>query len=212
MLAEMVDHVIGIDPGRDWVTAAVLEASTAGVIATGRFSANAAGYRQVAAWADGYSTATERAWAIEGTASYGRGLTAALGQCGEWVVEFDRATQKPSKDGSKTDELYAIRAARETLGRTRLASPRAHRGFREALRVHMVARDSAVRARTAAINELKAFVVTADDTLRSELGGLRTPALVKRCAGFRHSTNRSVDRACTRAAMRAVARRWAGSY
>ena len=61
-------------------------------------------------------------------------MTAVLGQCGEWVIEFDRATQKPTKDGSKTDELDAIRAARETLGREKLASPRAHQGFREALR------------------------------------------------------------------------------
>jgi len=207
MLAEMVDHVVGIDPDRDWITAAVLEAGTTGVVATGRFPANAVGYRDVVAWADEYSTDTERAWAIEGTASYGRGLTAALGRCAEWVIEFDRAKEKPSKDGSKTDELDAIRAGRETLGRAKLASPRAHQGLREALRVHAVARDTAVRARTAAINELKAFVVTADDTLRSELRGLRTPALVKRCAGFRHSTNRSVDQACTRAAMRAVAQR-----
>jgi len=207
MLAEMVDHVIGIDPDRDWITAAVVEASTAGVLATGRFRANSAGYRQVVAWADGYSTATERAWAVEGSASYGRGVTAALGRGGEWVVEFDRAKEKPAKDGSKTDELDAIRAARETLGRTRLASPRAHQGFREALRVHAVARDSAVRARTAAINELKAFVVTADDTLRGELRGLPTAGLVKRCAGFRHSTNRPVHQAHTRAAMRAVALR-----
>ncbi len=144
MLPGMVDHVIGIDPDRDWVTAAVLDAVTAGVLATGRFPADTAGYRQVVAFADGYSAVTERAWAIEGTASYGRGLTAALGRCGEWVIEFDRAKEKPAKDGSKTDELDAIRAARETLGRTKLASPRAHRGFREALRVHMVARDTAV--------------------------------------------------------------------
>ena len=70
-----------------------------------------------------------------------------------------------------------------------------------------MARDTAVRARTAAINELKAFVVTADESLRSELRGLRTPALVKKCAGFRHSPNRSVDQQCTRASMRAVAQR-----
>jgi transposase len=207
MLAEMVDHVIGIDPDRDWITAAVLDADTAGVVATGRFAADAAGYRDAVLWADEYSVDTERAWAIEGSASYGRGLTAALGGCGEWVIEFDRAIEKPSKDGSKTDELDAIRAGRETLGRAKLASPRAHQGIREALRVHTVARDSAVQARTAAINELKAFVVTAADSLRSDLRGLRTPGLVKHCAGFRHSTNRSVDQQCTRDAMRAVARR-----
>jgi hypothetical protein len=42
-----------------------------------------------------------------------------------------------------------------------------------------VARDTAAQARTAPINELKALVVTADDTLRAELRGLRTPALIK---------------------------------
>ena len=52
MLAELVDHVVGIDPDRDWITAAVLEAATAGVVATGRFPANAAGYEEAVAWAD----------------------------------------------------------------------------------------------------------------------------------------------------------------
>ncbi len=110
MLAEMVDHVVGIDPDRDWITAAVLEAGTAGVVA---FPANAVGYRDVVAWADEYSIDTERAWAIEGTASYGRGLTAALGRCGEWVIEFDRAKEKPAKDG------FQDRRARRHLCRTR---------------------------------------------------------------------------------------------
>ena len=39
MLAELVDHVIGVDPDRDWITLAVLEAHSAGVVAEGRFSA-----------------------------------------------------------------------------------------------------------------------------------------------------------------------------
>ncbi len=43
MPAEMVDHIIGIDSDRDWITAAVLDAATAGVVATGRFAAGAAG-------------------------------------------------------------------------------------------------------------------------------------------------------------------------
>ena len=69
MLAEMVDHVIGIDPDRDWITAAVLDADTAGVVATARFPADPAGYRDAVVWADEYSTDTERAWAIEGSAA-----------------------------------------------------------------------------------------------------------------------------------------------
>jgi hypothetical protein len=36
MLAELVDHVIGVDPDRDWITIAVLDARSAGVVAEDR--------------------------------------------------------------------------------------------------------------------------------------------------------------------------------
>lgn len=117
MLAEMVDHVVGVDPDRDWITAAVVDTSTTGVVATAWFPAKSAGYKEAVAWADEYSTDTERAWAVEGTSSYGRGISALLARSGEWVIEFDRAKEKASKDGAKTDTLDAVRAARETLGR-----------------------------------------------------------------------------------------------
>ena len=39
MLAELVDHVIGVDPDRDWITVAALDSRTAGVITPDRFPA-----------------------------------------------------------------------------------------------------------------------------------------------------------------------------
>ncbi len=207
MLAELVDHVIGVDPDRDWITAAVVDAKTTGVVATQRFPANAGGYDEAICWAGSFTVDGERAWAIEGTASYGRGLTAALTRVSEWVIEFDRPHRKASKDGAKTDALDAVRAARETLGRDRLHQPRSHDGHREALRVHTVTRDGAVRARTAAINELKALVLTAPDNLRETLRGLTTRALVKRCAGFRDSAQRPIAQRCAHNTMRLIARR-----
>ncbi len=45
------------------------------------------------------------------------------------------------------------------------------------------------------------------DELRSELRGLRTPGLVKRCAGFRDTPGRPVAQRCVRNSMRALARR-----
>jgi transposase len=129
-----------------------------------------------------------------------------LSRRGEWVIEFDRPTRK-TKDGAKSDALDAIRAARETLGRDRLSIPRAHDGIREAIRVHAVTRAAAVRARTGAINELKAIVVTADESIRSPLRGLRTAQQVAACARFRDRTSVSVEQRCTRAALRALARR-----
>jgi hypothetical protein len=204
ILAELVDHVVGIDPDRDWITAAVVDAKTTGVVVTERFAADRDGYRDLLDWAEATTVAGERAWVVEGTASYGAGVTGALTGAGEWVVEFDRATTKATKDGAKTDALDAIRAAREALGRDRLAQPRAQ-GSREAVRVHHVARAAAVRARTAAVNELKAFIVTAPERLRGELRGLRTARQVSRCAQWRDTPSRPTEERATRAAMRAVA-------
>jgi transposase len=134
-------------------------------------------------FADGHSVETERAWVIEGWAGYGRGLTVALERHGEWVIEFDRPTRK-TKDRAKSDALDAIRAAREMLGRKRLSIARAHNGVREAIRVHAVTRAAAVRSCTGAINELKALIVTVDESLRAQLRGLRTVGQVAVCARF----------------------------
>ncbi len=206
MLAELVHHVVGVDPDRDWITLAVLDARTAGVVAEGRFPATADGYDEAVIVVDGHSVETERAWVIEGSAGYGRGLAVALGRRGGWVIEFDRPTRK-AKDGAKSDALDAIRAAREMLGRKRLSVPRAHDGAREAIRVYAVTRAGAVRVRTGAINELKAMIVTADETLRAELRGLSTARQVATCAKFRDRPRGAVHEQATRAVMRALAQR-----
>jgi hypothetical protein len=171
MLAELVDHVIGVDPDRDWITVAALDSRTAGVITTDRFPATRDGYQDAIAWADAHTVESERVWVIEGTASYGPGLTMALQRLDELAIEFDRPMREATKDGAKSD---AIRAAREALGRDKLNQPRTNDGIREAIRVQTVARAAATRAHTAAVNELKAIIVTVDEQLRSELRGLRT--------------------------------------
>ncbi len=206
MLAELVDHVVGVDPDRDWITLAVLDSRRAGVVAEGRFRATRDGYDDAIAFVDGHSVDSERAWVIEGSAGYGRGLAAALERHGEWVIEFDGPTRK-SKDGAKSDALDAVRAARKMLGRKRLSMPRTHDGVREAIRVHAVTRAAAVRARTGAVNELKALIVTANEPLRAELRGLRTTNQVKACARFRDRPCAAVHERATRSTMRSLAQR-----
>jgi len=93
------------------------------------------------------------------------------------------------------------------LGRKRLSVPRAHDGVREAIRVHAVTRAAAVRARTGAVNELKAMIVTADESLRAQLRGLRTAGQVAACASFRDRRCAPVHERATRNAMRSLARR-----
>jgi transposase len=206
MLADLVDHVIGVDPDRDRITAVVIDASTKGEVDRIEVAASPAGYETVVEWADGFSEATSRVWSIEGAGSYGAGLCTTLQAEGEWVVEFDHPDSRSDKDGSKSDGLDAARAGREILGRSRLAIPRS-RGPREGLRTLMVARRGAERARVAAVNTLKALVVTAPVALREQLRGLTANNLVDKCSRLRPGSDTDVEVAATKQAMRLVARR-----
>ena len=207
MLAEMVKHTIGIDPDRDWITASVVDTATTGEMTSARFGTTRMGYSQLLEWINQHTSAVERAWVVEGTGSYGAGVTDYLSAAGEWVIEFDHP--HPTRDGAKTDALDARRAARQALGRSRLSAPRA-RGDREALRVLETVRRGAQTARVAAINELKALVVTAPVDLRDQLRSLTTAALVTKTNKFRPGQPTSGSRSehtATKMAMRSVARR-----
>lgn len=186
-LAELVDHLIGVDPDRDRITAAVVCARTQGEVASKVFAATARGYGQAMRWAKEHTVDDRRAWSIESSGSYGAGLASALATKGEFVIEFDHPGTRPSKDGAKSDSLDAVRAAREILGRKTWATPRS-RGTREGLRTLITARDSAKLARVAAINVLKALIVTAPVDLREDLHGRPLMDLVGRCQRLRPDT------------------------
>jgi transposase len=206
MLAERVDHVIGVDPDRDRITVAVVEVATTGVVGRAVFDANPDGYRAALAFAQVHSSGvTRRVWSIEGAGSYGAGLAVVAADAGEWIVGFDRPEGRAAKDGAKSDALDAVRAARELLGREIWAQPRA-RGSREAIRALLCCRESAQVSRTGAINELRALVVTCDPTLRESLRGLSAARLIKACAQL-DTDQQSTELAGTIFAMRSFARR-----
>jgi transposase len=206
MLAELVDEVVGVDPDRDRITAAIIDARTQGQLDRIEVGACPAGYAALIEWADEHSSADRRVWSIEGAGSYGAGLTATLEGAGEWVVEFDRPSTRPTRDGAKSDGLDALRAARELLGRTQWAQPRA-RGVREGLRALLVARSTAERARTMSINALKALIVTSPVQLREELRVLTRGELLERCARFRPRLPVTGELDATKLAMRTLAQR-----
>jgi hypothetical protein len=180
MLADLVEHVIGVDTHKDTHTAAVVQAVSGAVVTQATVPATLAGYQQLLRAADRQDG--RRVWAIEGTGGYGAGLTRFLQAHGQQVVELDRPKRAARRHGAKSDPLDAIRAAREALGRDQLAQPRAA-GHRAALSVRLAARRSAVQAATDAQRQLHALVVTAPDTLRGRLRGLTTPRLVRSCGG-----------------------------
>jgi transposase len=204
MLADLVELVIGVDTHKDTHTAAVVAATTGAVVTQVTVPATPAGYQQLLQVA--VRQPGQRVWAVEGTGGYGAGLTRFLQGHAEQVVELDRPKRAGRRHGAKSDPLDAIRAAREALGRDRLAQPRAA-GHRAALSVRLAARRSAVQATTDAQRQLHALVVAAPDTLRGRLRGLTTARLVRTCGRLRQQAAWDVETAATAASLRALARR-----
>jgi transposase len=182
MLADELDYVVGVDPHRDRHALAVLEVRTSGVVAEAAVAAASGGYRQALALAKQQAPG-RRAWAIEGTGSYGAGLSRFLQQQGEQVLEVGRL-RRERRSAAKTDALDAARAARSVLGGKRAATPRSD-GRREALRALVVARESAVAAKKEGLCQLRALIVTAPEPLRAELAKLSRARLLARCARLR---------------------------
>jgi transposase len=205
MLADQADYVLGIDTHRDSHSAAILAAETAIMQGQITVAANERGYRRLLRFALA-SAPGRRAWAVEGTGSYGAGLTAFLLREGELVLEVDRPRRPARRDRAKSDELDAVRAAREALTREHLARPR-QRGEREALRVLLATRDSAVRSKRAAITLMKSLLVSAAPSLREGLRSLPTSDQLARCARLRVSPTQDSERRATTIAIRASARR-----
>jgi transposase len=204
VLAETIDAAIGVDTHRDTHTAAVVS-SIGAVLATIEVPATAEGYKRLVAFADVHAQPI-RCWAVEGTGSFGAGLTTHLTAAGEHVVEVLRPKRPARFGGRKTDEIDAIRAAREALGTEHTIAPRA-RGDREALRVLMATRSGAVTACTAAINHFKAVIVSAPEELRSELRAQSTDAQILRCSKLRERRCRDTEHRSTVQALRSTARR-----
>jgi len=205
MLADELDYVIGVDTHRDEHVLAVLTAAAGAVVAGEALPANARGYRETLRFAGRYA-AGRRAWAIEGTGSYGAGLARFLAGRGETVLEVSRTPSAERRLGGKDDTLDAARTARAALASDTLALPRSGEQ-REALRLLLVARRSAVDVRREALTQLRGVIVTAPERLREELRGLPTGKLLHRCSRLRRSNAASVDELATKLVLRSLARR-----
>ncbi len=204
MLADEVDYVLGVDTHRDEHVLAVVAAPVGAVLARDVVQADVRGYRKALRFAKRVAPG-RRAWAIEGTGSYGAGLARFLAGRGELVLELSRSPRAERRLRGKDDTLDAARTARAALASETLALPRAGER-REALRLLLAARRSAVDVRRQALGQLRGVIVTSPDRLRDELRRLPTGKLVERCSRLRR-TSAGADELATRLVLRSLARR-----
>jgi transposase len=204
MLADEVDFVVGVDPHRDAHALAGVHARTGAALFEAEVAADTHGYAQALRLAERQAPG-RRAWAIEGTGSYGAGLARFLTARDERVLEVGRS-KREQRSHAKTDALDALRAARTVLATTKQAAPRAV-GSREALRALMVAREGALTAKKAGLCQLRALPVTCPEPLRAELRSLTRARLLRRLAAVRPERHQDPQLRGTLAALRALARR-----
>ena len=177
-----VQVVAGVDTHQNQHVAVAIDQQG---VRLGERSAPAAsyGYRQLERWSR--KLGEVRAFGIEGTGSYGAGLARFLTGHGFTVVEVNRPDRLTRYRKGKSDPTGAEAAARAVLAGVANATPKSGEGEIEMIRMLKSTKDSAVKARTQAVNQMKALVVTALAGLRETLDGLTATALAARCKSFR---------------------------
>ena len=163
--------IIGVDTHKDQHVAVAIDGR--GVrLGENHLPATTCGYEELERWSR--SLGAIHAFGIEGIGSYGAGVARYLIAQGYTVVEVNRPDRSVRYQKGKSDPTDAEMAARAVLAGVAGATPKSGEGEVEMIRMLKIARDSAVKARTQAVNQMKALVITAPAGLRETLDNLAT--------------------------------------
>ena len=193
----------GVDTHLDVHVAAALDEKGT-LLGVEYFETSRQGYKKLLGWLEDFGPVV--LVGIEGTSSYGAGLTRHLRGEGVAVVEVDRPNRQRRRRKGKSDPEDAISAARAAFSGDACGAAKTQDGNVEAIRVIRVARVSARRARTQALNQMRSLISTAPGAIRDELRGLNVFNLVSRASAYRPRTRRDVV-SLTKWTLRSLARR-----
>ena len=147
------------------------------------FANDTKGFRQMRSWMSRHGEIDRVG--IEGTGSYGAGLARHFTRTGVEVLEVCRHDRQRRRMKGKSDTVDAEAAARTTLARDMVATPKTGTGSVEAIRALRIPRNSAMKARTQTANQIHTLVDTAPDQLREQLRGRSIRELVGEMARWR---------------------------
>ncbi|WP_251066141.1 transposase [Streptomyces sp. ISL-36] len=160
----------GVDSHADTLHVAVIS-DNGGHLADAEFTTTAAGYAAALAFLDAHGHVI--AIGVEGTSSYGAGFTRAARSHGQRVVEVNRPDRAERRSIGKSDPIDAYAAARAALSGRASSAPKDDTvaGIRA---LHNAAR-SAVKARTAALNQITHILFTAPEASAPNTGSSKQP-------------------------------------
>lgn len=195
-----------VDTHKEIHVAAVIDPAGT-VLGTRSFSTTRAGYRALLTWVRGHGDLIRIG--IEGTGSYGAGLTRHLAKHDVIVLEVDRPDGSDRRRKGKDDDLDAINAARAALHDRRTTIPKSKDGAVEALRILRVARAQAVRERRNALQILRMSIVAAPDEVRDQIRNLTRMQLIRHLAAWRPDVSNATDPVVAyRVALKSFGRRY----
>ena len=160
---EVRGAIVGVDTHKPIHVAVAID--TCGIhLGDQSFAADSGGDQALLTWAETHGRI--QAFGIEGPGGSGVGLARAVRRAGYRVVEVNRADRRLRRVAGKSDRIDAEAAARSVLAGQATATPKTADGAVEMIRQLKVARDTAVKARTAAMNTLKQISVNEPSVVR----------------------------------------------
>lgn len=194
----------GVDTHKDVHVAAVIDAQGR-ILGTLECKTTADGYRRLLAWMRSFGELAKVG--VEGTGSYGAGLTRYLAEAGIEVLEVNRPNRQTRRLRGKSDTVDAEAAARAALSGEARVTPKSQDGIVESIRALRVAFTSARKSRAGVINQIGDLLISAPGELRKALETLSTAEQIARCARFRPSGDLANPVEGTKRALHALARR-----
>jgi transposase len=196
--------ILGVDTHLDTHVGVVVD-YLGRVLGTLEISTNTIGYQHLLDWASAFGEL--RRAGIEGTGTYGAGLARYLAGSGITVIEVNRPDRSRRRRRGKNDPTDAENAARAVLSEEASARPKSQSGVVEAMRALGVARRSAVKARTHAVNQLRGLLVSAPEAIRTVLLKPKIEDCIASCAQLSLTFTSPVEMGLNRA-LRLLAERW----
>jgi len=195
----------GVDTHSRVHVAAVIDSTTQQLLGTASFPVSAAGYQALHSWLEEHGAVD--AVGIEGTGTYGAGLTRRLSAAGLAVREVNRPDRAARRMHGKSDPLDAEAAARAVIAGRATGLPKSRDGHVEAIRMLRLVYRTAVADRTQAINQIHALISTAPEQVREELAGITIQRQLQRVRSSRERSREDLVQRVARQALRELASR-----
>jgi len=178
----IVEVTGGVDTHADNHVAAAID-HNGGLLGVESFPASETGYGDLLAWLVGFGELVRVG--VEGTGSWGVGLSRFLADHEVTVVEVDRPNRQTRRKRGKSDPTDAVSAARAALSGTATVTPKSRNGRVEEIRVLLVARRSGREQRIQTLNQLRHLVFTAPEEIRVRFKDRPKTGLITEAANMR---------------------------